>query len=187
MIPADIEALALADAVGALDAEEQRELFDRVASLAPEVRQQVDRLYDCALEVAALADDAAPPAGLRARVLAAAAVPGRYAVMAGDGAWLPTPLPGIDVKVLAIDHLRGSATMLIRGAPGAVYPSHRHSGPEECYVLRGSIMQDGRTFHAGDFIHADEGSDHGEITTVDGAEVLLIAAIADYLPDLARH
>ncbi|MBP7777316.1 MAG: hypothetical protein KA371_09330 [Acidobacteria bacterium] len=35
---------------------------------------------------------------------------------------------------------------------------------------------------AGDFHHADEDSDHGEITTVDGAEVLIVGAIDDYLP-----
>ena len=186
MIPADIEALALADAVGALDPDERRQLFDRLATLAPEIQQQVARLYDHALEIAGDAGDATPDPGLRARVLAAATAPGHYSVTASEGAWMPTPLPGIEIKVLAVDRERGLATMLIKGAPGAAYPSHHHSGPEECYVLRGSIVQDGRAFHAGDFIHADAGSDHGEITTVDGAEVLLVAAIADYLPNLAR-
>ena len=39
--------------------------------------------------------------------------------------------------------------------------------------------------HAGDFHHADEDSDHGEITTTDGAEVLIVGAIEDYLPAAA--
>ena len=73
------------------------------------------------------------------------------------------------------------ATMLIRARPGAVYPSHRHSGPEECYVIRGSVIIDGRMLRAGDFHHADAGSDHGEITTTEGAEVLIVGAIDDYL------
>lgn len=43
-------------------------------------------------------------------------------------------------------------------------------------------MIDGRTLGAGDFHHADAGSEHGEITTLDGAEVLIVGAIEDYLP-----
>jgi hypothetical protein len=35
---------------------------------------------------------------------------------------------------------------------------------------------------AGRFHHADEDSDHGEITTTEGAEVLLVGAMEDYLP-----
>jgi len=40
-------------------------------------------------------------------------------------------------------------TLLIRASAGAVYPSHRHSGPEECHVIRGSVIIDGRVLHAG--------------------------------------
>ena len=57
-----------------------------------------------------------------------------------------------------------------------------HHGPEECYVLRGTVIIDGRELHAGDFHHADDGSDHGEITTTTGADVLIVGAIDDYLP-----
>ena len=43
-------------------------------------------------------------------------------------------------------------------------------------------MIDGRVLRAGDFHHADEHSDHGEIMTIEGAEVLLVGAIDDYMP-----
>jgi quercetin dioxygenase-like cupin family protein len=185
MIPPDIEALALADAVGVLEPDEQRQLAEQVAGLPADVQAEVWQLYDHTLDVAALAEDVAPTPAVRGRVLAATQVPSRYSVAGGDGGWVDTPLPGIQLKILAVDRERQVATLLIKGGPGAVYPSHRHTGPEECFVLRGSIVQDGRTYHAGDFIHADEGSDHGAITTVDGAEVLLVAAIKDYLPDFA--
>ena len=39
-----------------------------------------------------------------------------------------------------------------------------------------------RVLRAGDFHHADADSDHGEIMTTEGAEVLLVGAIEDYLP-----
>ena len=96
--------------------------------------------------------------------------------------WSETGLPGIRVKVLAVDRVRSLATLLIRAEPGAVYPSHKHHGPEECFVISGSIVIDGHVLRAGDFHHADEDSEHAEITTTQGAEVLVVGAIADYLP-----
>jgi anti-sigma factor ChrR (cupin superfamily) len=182
MIPDELEALALADSVGALDPDERAELTARLAELSPEEQAQVARLYDAATAVADSVDLVEPAAHVRDRVLAAARTPSRYTVYAGDADWFETGLPGIRAKVLAVDHVRSLATLLIRAEPGAVYPSHRHHAPEECYVIRGSIVIDDRVLHAGDFHHADADSDHGEITTVGGAEVLIVGAIEDYLP-----
>ena len=117
-------------------------------------------------------------------MLAAARTPSRYSVTASDADWFDTGLPGIRAKVLARDLARDMVTMLIRAEAGAVYPSHTHHAPEECYVVRGSVVIDGRVLHAGDFHHADAHSDHGEITTADGAEVLIVGASEDYLPGL---
>lgn len=182
MVPEDVEALALADSIGALDPDEQAELATRLAGLAPEDRTAVARLYDTATQLAASIDQVTPPPHVRERVLAAAVTPGRYTVYAGAADWFDTGLPGIRAKVLALDQGREQATLLIRAEAGAVYPSHTHHAPEECYVVRGSIVIDGRTLHAGDFHHADALSDHGEITTATGAEVLIVGAIEDYLP-----
>ena len=182
MIPDDVEALALADAVGALAPDERAELEARVAKLSPAEQAEVARLYNTATAVAESAPELEPPPHVRERVLAAARTPSRYTVWGADGGWSETGLPGIRAKVLAVDKPRSLATLLIRAEPGAVYPSHRHHGPEECYVVRGSIMVDGRVLRAGDFHHADENSDHGEITTTEGAEILVVGAIEDYLP-----
>lgn len=183
MIPAELEALALADAVGALDADEQRDLALRVAALSPEDQALVGRLYDAAIAVAASADPVSPPAHVRERVLAAARTPGRYTLRADDtGDWFDTPFAGIRGRVLAVDRTTQMATLVLRAQPGAVYPSHHHHGAEECYVIRGSILIDGQRLQAGDFHHADSGSDHGEITTLEGAEVIIVGAIEDYLP-----
>jgi anti-sigma factor ChrR (cupin superfamily) len=182
MIPDDLEALALADAIGALEDDERRTLEARVALLTPEEQAHVASLYDVAVALGAAVEQVEPPARVREAVLAATRAPGRYSVFSGEGTWNDTPLPGIQIKVLSTDRPRGTATMLIRATPGAVYPSHRHSGPEECYVIRGSVIIDGRVLRAGDFHHADADSDHGEITTTEGAEVLIVGAIDDYLP-----
>ena len=182
MIPDDLEALALADAIGALDPDERAALDARVALLSPEQQAQVAAVYDVALALGSSVEQVAPPARVRDAVMAATRAPGRYTVFAADRPWVDTPLAGIQMKVLSVDAPRGVATLLIRAAAGAVYPSHRHSGSEECYVIRGTVVIDGRVLHAGDFHHADAGSDHGEITTTDGAEVLIVGAIDDYLP-----
>jgi ChrR Cupin-like domain len=183
MIPADLEALALADTVGALDPDEQRDLAARVSALAPEEQAAVARLDNTVVVVVSNAPPpVAPPAHVRDRVMAATRTPGRYTLASTDGDWFDTPFAGIRGRVLAVDKVRGMATLFLRTEPGAVYPSHQHHGPEECYVLRGSVLIDGRTLHAGDFHHADDGSDHGEITTTTGADVLIVGAIDDYLP-----
>jgi anti-sigma factor ChrR (cupin superfamily) len=182
MIPEHIEALALADAIGALDADEQRELHALVATLSPDARGEVARLYDSAMALAASVEPVEPPPRVRDRVLAAVKTPGRYTVWAQSSEWVESGLPGIRIRVLAVNRELGNVTMALQAEPGAVYPSHRHSGPEECYVLKGSVVIDGRVLRAGDFHHADEDSDHGEITTTEGAEVLVIGAIEDYLP-----
>ena len=182
MIPDDLEALALADAVGALDADERAALEARVALLPPDQQAHVASLYDVTLALASAVEQVEPSPRVRDAVMAAAHAPGRHSVFDGDRPWSDTPLPGIQIKVLSVDKPRGVATMLIRASAGAVYPSHRHSGPEECYVIRGTVVIDGRVLRAGDFHHADADSDHGEITTIDGAEVLIVGAIDDYLP-----
>jgi anti-sigma factor ChrR (cupin superfamily) len=182
VIPDGVEALVLADSVGALDADERVELKARLAELSAEDLTRVAHLYEVTTAIAASAAPATPPAYLRQRVLAATRTPTRYTVWGAANDWFETGLPGIRAKVLAVDKVRSLATLLIRAEPGAVYPTHKHHGPEECFVVTGSIVIDGHILRAGDFHHADEDSEHGEITTTEGAEVLLVGAIADYLP-----
>jgi quercetin dioxygenase-like cupin family protein len=185
MIPDELEALVLADSVGALDPDERLELEARLDTLTPEQQSEVSRLYDAATAVALRVPLSEPPAHTRERLLAAVRKPSTYTVWAAGATWTDTGLPGVRARVLAVDKTRSLVTLLIRAEPGAVYPSHKHHGPEECFVIRGSVVIDGRVLRAGDFHHADEDSDHGEITTTDGAEVLLVGAIEDYPPAAA--
>ena len=185
MIPDDLEALVLADAVGALDSHERAELQARLDALTPQQASEVAALYDAATAVALSVPTLKPPAHVRERVLAAASTPGRYTLWAAEAGWIDTGLPGIRARVLAVDRARSLVTLVIRAEAGAVYPSHKHHGPEECFVISGSVVIDGRVLRAGDFHHADEDSEHGEITTTEGAEVLIVGAVEDYLPAAA--
>jgi hypothetical protein len=135
MIPDDIQALALADAIGALDPDERRDLEARLASLPPVVRAEVARLYDASVEIASSAIGETPSPRVREALLARVAAPSNHTISAADGAWVETAVPGVRIKILAIDRTRDRVTMLLKGAPGARYPAHRHSGPEECYLI----------------------------------------------------
>jgi anti-sigma factor ChrR (cupin superfamily) len=185
MISDDLEALVLADAIGALDPSERVELQARLDSLTAQQRSEVASLYDAVTPMALTLPQQEPPPYIRERLLAAARTPVRYTVWAADAEWIDTGLPGVRARVLSVDKARSLVTLVIRAEPGAVYPAHKHHGPEECFVISGSVVIDGRVLRPGDFHHADEDSEHGEITTTEGAEVLIVGAISDYLPSAA--
>ena len=183
MITDELEALVLADAVGAIDADEKVDLESQLAALSPEDTIVVERLYESVLDLASTVALVDPPPAVRERLLASLREPTRY-VLAAEADWGESGLPGVRAKILAVDRARGLVTMLLRAQPGASYPAHHHTAPEECYVISGSIEQAGRVMRAGDFVHADADSDHEAITTSEGAEVLVVGAIADYIPSL---
>ena len=139
-----------------------------------------------ALALATAASGAAPRAEVKhqlMRKVAAAADPAGFAFShASDETWLPHPVPGIRMKVLALNKALGYATLLLDVAPGTRFPAHHHGGAEECYVLAGSIFTCGRRLGPGDFVHADAGTDHGELWTEEGAQVILVVPPEDHLP-----
>jgi quercetin dioxygenase-like cupin family protein len=180
MIPDDIQTLVLADAIGALDPDERQDLEARLATVAPNVRAEVAHLYHASVEIAASASGEVPSPGVRDALLARVAAPCNHTITSTDGEWVETAVPGLRMKILAIDRAQDRVTMLLKGEPGVRYPAHRHSGPEECYVIRGSLNVEGRLLRAGDFHHAEGESDHGELWTDEGVEVLLVASASDY-------
>jgi anti-sigma factor ChrR (cupin superfamily) len=103
--------------------------------------------------------------------------------LATEDDWLSHPVPGIRMKVLALNRERGYATLLLDVAPGARFPAHHHTGDEECYVISGSLVACGRRIGPGDFHHANADTDHGELWTGEGCRVLLVVPPEDYMPD----
>src|SRR5262249_13631567 len=104
-------------------------------------------------------DTEGPRPEVRARLLASLAEPpaptGFSFRYERDADWTPHPLPGIRMKVLALDRDRGCATVIFDVAPGTRFPAHHHTGgAEECYVISGSLHTCGRRLVAGDFVHA---------------------------------
>ena len=119
---------------------------------------------------------------LMARIAAERATPEGFTVrLRADDDWLPHPVPGIRMKVLSVNKRTGYATLLLDAKPGARLPAHHHHGDEECYVISGSVLTLGRRLGPGDFLHADAGTDHGELWTDVGAQVLLVVPLDDDL------
>ena len=100
-----------------------------------------------------------------------------------DADWLAHPVPGIRMKVLGLSREHGYATLLLDVAPGTRFPAHHHAGgDEDCYVVSGSLFTCGRRLSAGDFVHADAETDHGELWTDEGCRVILVVPPEEYMP-----
>ncbi len=100
-----------------------------------------------------------------------------------EGGWLPHPVPGIRMKLLAFNRKRRYVTVLLDVEAGVRYPAHHHSGAEECYVISGTLVAWGRTIGPGDFHHAEGDTDHCELYTETGCRVLLVVPPEDYFPE----
>jgi hypothetical protein len=148
-----------------------------------------DPFDERALAAAALAfslEPAAPPPKLKKRLLdriADEAKPGLRALRKEAVMWRPTPVPGVAFAELLYDEAARVATLLVRMAPGASYPSHRHDAVEQCLILEGDLERGGRSFCAGDFIWGEPASEDPVIRTRSGALLLILGP----RPDSAGH
>lgn len=180
MMSTELEELAALDAAGALDEAEQPLYRERLSTASPEQRAAIAHLYDVAAGAAASQALEPLPAGSRDRLVERLGQSRLYTLFAGEGAWLPGPVPGTAIKILSLDRARDLATLLLRAEPGARYPAHHHTAGEDCYVISGEVIVNGQRLHAGDFHRAEAGSDHGMLATDTGAEVLLVVSATDY-------
>jgi anti-sigma factor ChrR (cupin superfamily) len=200
------ETCALA-ALGALPPAEA-EAFEAHAAGCPACRAERAALMSLSGELAAAGPPADPPERLWARIAdrvratpqdsqpqvqpwkawtaTAAARAGLLTITADDAGWQATSVPGIAVRQLFVDPAADRVTMLVRMAPGAAYPPHRHATAEECFVLQGDIRVDEHThMRAGDYQRAEEGSRHGVQSTDAGCTLLIVSSLHDELLPVA--
>jgi len=102
--------------------------------------------------------------------IAAVATPQHVSVPAGDTGWHRF-LPGIERKVLY--ERDGVMSYLLKLAPRAVLPAHRHPMDEECVVLQGTLRVGELVLPAGSFHLAHRELPHDDITTEEGAVIYL--------------
>jgi anti-sigma factor ChrR (cupin superfamily) len=87
--------------------------------------------------------------------------------------------PGLFCKLLAADADRVS--MLVRLAPGAEYPPHRHAGIEELHLLDGELWIDDRKLCPGDYNRAEPGTADERVWSETGCTCVLITSPHDVL------
>jgi quercetin dioxygenase-like cupin family protein len=98
-------------------------------------------------------------------------------VRAAEADWAPTPVPGVEARNLWVDRERGRITVMLRLAPGVVYPDHDHPDVEECLVIEGDLELGGKVMHAGDYMRIPKGGQHGTPRTRDGCLLLVTTPI----------
>jgi anti-sigma factor ChrR (cupin superfamily) len=149
-------------------------------------------------DLLAMSSPAAPlPTSLRDRVLqqigakdsrksstspALAAPAGLHFVDAAESkGWKELPVPGAYIKLLSLEKERGYAVLLGKLDPGVRYPAHVNAGPEDFYILTGDLVIGDRKLVAGDFHHADKGSQHAVNYSVEGCTLLSVLTTDDPL------
>ena len=87
--------------------------------------------------------------------------------------------PGISCKLLATDTEKNRVSMLVRLAPGAEYPPHRHAGVEELYLLHGELMIDDKKHYPGDYNRAAADSVDHRVWSETGCTCVLLTSTKD--------
>lgn len=96
---------------------------------------------------------------------------------AHEGDWQPLD-DGVAVKVLHAQD--GVLSYLLRLAPGARVPAHRHRLDEECVVLQGRLLLGSRySLGPGGWHLARAGTLHASLVAPEGALVYLRGAVPD--------
>lgn len=204
MTPQRLEELILLHAIGALDGSELKELQHALASGGSDAVRYAAKWNEVVTLFAQGLQPLDPPAEVKQNLLHKIQehhavrrameesgssrlehAQGIYSVYPERMEWIKHSVPGVSFKVLSESEKRGYVTMLMKVEPGTVFPAHHHSGEEECYILNGSIIVNGKRLGAGVLHHGDEGSDHAVLTTDEGALLLLVVAREDYVPPAA--
>jgi anti-sigma factor ChrR (cupin superfamily) len=81
--------------------------------------------------------------------------------------------PGIEMHRIYGDGASGPSAALLRYAPGASLPRHRHPGYEHITILEGSQVDEGGVYRAPCFIVNPPGSSH-DVRSPDGCLVLAV-------------
>lgn len=85
----------------------------------------------------------------------------RVAVHAAELPWTPSPMPGVDRRMLdRIGEEVARATTIVRFAPDSQFSPHVHAGGEEFIVLEGVFQDEHGDFPAGSYIRNPPQSSH---------------------------
>ncbi len=97
----------------------------------------------------------------------------RVVVKFDDTDWVPSPMPGVERKMLdRIGDEVARATTIVRYAPGSAFSAHTHDGGEEYLVLDGTFVDEHGDFPTGTYVRNPPTSSHTP-SAPDGATILV--------------
>lgn len=78
-----------------------------------------------------------------------------------DTPWIPSPMPGVDRRMLdRIGDEVARATSIVRYAPGSAFSAHTHTGGEEFLVLEGVFQDEHGDYPAGTYVRNPPTTQH---------------------------
>jgi anti-sigma factor ChrR (cupin superfamily) len=188
----ELQELAALAAVGALDRAGEARLV-AIAAADDEAGDELRSMREAITAyLAAAVPIRVPQASTRSRILsriqqtpqlpkpggaAETLKPGFAVTPAGAGGWRQTAIPGLRVKVLAMNQAEGYRVMLVDLPPGGKLPRHRHTGVEQIYLLSGDLVTEGRHLGPGDFLRAEGGTLHDELVSPEGCVALMVEPV----------
>lgn len=105
----------------------------------------------------------------------------RAVVHAAKAAWVPSPLPGVERRMLdRIGDEVARATSIVRYAPGSSFSPHTHGGGEEILVLEGVFQDEHGDFPAGSYLRNPPQSRH---TPRSDAGCVILVKLWQFDPD----
>ena len=97
----------------------------------------------------------------------------RAVVHANQIPWVPSPMPGVDRRMLdRIGDEVARATTIVRYAPGSEFSAHAHTGGEEYLVLDGVFQDEHGDFPVGTYVRNPPTSAHTP-SAMEGATILV--------------
>jgi hypothetical protein len=194
MISEQLQEQASLYVLGALTPDEQR-VFETGLRTDGGLRKLVLELQRAAVLISKSVPKATPPSTLKEKIFARIARskdPGpaplpmatsglSFQEAASESGWKALPVPGAFLKLLSIEKDRGYAVLLGKIEAGVRYPAHVNAGPEDFYILTGDLVVGNRRLVAGDFHHADAGSQHEVNYSETGCTLIAVLTMDDPL------
>jgi hypothetical protein len=182
----DRVAFAGAHALQALPLSEKIE-FDAHLATCPHCQRELESLRPVIDRFVQWPTDVLrPTTSLQARLAGRIAdETGQETVLPSAGLWSEPDweevAPGIECKLLATDTERHRVSMLVRLAPGASYPAHKHAGAEELHLLDGELWIDERKLSPGDYNYGAAGARDERVWSETGCTCFLMTSTKDVL------
>jgi anti-sigma factor ChrR (cupin superfamily) len=164
-------------AVGALGDAERNQFGAHLFSGCPLCVGRLKETQEALVLMPGSLEPFTPPPAVKSRLMAEvdAQALGYTFVPAAQGEW-QTLGQGVRAKILNLDATQKRLTALVRMEPGSRYDNHRHTQPEEIYVLEGSCICGGRLLLPGDYHRAESGSIHLDTRSEGGSLMLVITS-----------